>query len=94
MLIISFRNTALLEKMAHFSSVITYGARRSSQWTKAYVIFSSSQEEKLLAISSIHTRSVAMAAISAAKSMLRIWKIFVQIQIEIYYLRHLFTLLK
>jgi hypothetical protein len=32
----------LLEKMAHFSSVVTYGAGRSSQWAKPFVIFSSS----------------------------------------------------
>jgi hypothetical protein len=32
----------LLEKMAHFSSLVTYGAGRSSQWAKPFVIFSSS----------------------------------------------------
>jgi hypothetical protein len=36
--------------MAHFSSVVTYGAGRSSQWAKAFVIFSSSGEGKLEAI--------------------------------------------
>jgi hypothetical protein len=43
-------NSALLEKMAHFSSVITYGAGRSSQWAKPFVIFSSPGEGKLSAI--------------------------------------------
>jgi hypothetical protein len=40
----------LLEKMAHFLSVITYGAGRNSQWAKSFVIFSSSGEGKPEAI--------------------------------------------
>jgi hypothetical protein len=63
----------LLEKMAHFSSVITYGAGRSSQWAKAFVIFSSSGKGKLEAIL-IHSRSsVAMVQISATETVFRIW---------------------
>jgi hypothetical protein len=43
--------TTLLEKMAHFSLLITNGAGRSSQWPNPFVIFSSPHEENFSAIS-------------------------------------------
>jgi hypothetical protein len=46
----SWQYGTLLEKMAHFSSVVTYGAGRSSQWAKPFVIFSSPGKGKLSAI--------------------------------------------
>jgi hypothetical protein len=49
----------LLEKMAHFSLLITHGTGRSSQWTISFVIFSSSCEEKLSVISIRSSPSVA-----------------------------------